>query len=146
MKLSPVEKGRINLIEYTKYVDNLRSNGKKFPINQFGDANLSQIASACGFKRQVFGKKTRMGKQLEKDIQEIGTEIDNPKLDTISSSNRLDEYSKRLNILTKELNVLKAENLSLKKQLMTLENVQMLSDEKEASFEHMLQTGRRFVL
>lgn len=148
--VNAVEKGRINKIRFKEYVDGLRKTGKKFPVNQHGDVNLTQIGKACGFNRQVFGTNDNMATALNDAVKELGTELTKPRDPDEFLSKKVSENEKLIGQLRKE-NVVQKETIdSMKKQLLEAEiaitRLENLKVEDQESFDYMLQSGRRFVL
>lgn len=143
--MTAVEKGKINKARYAEYVANLELTGQKFPMNNFGDVNLSLIASKCGFNRQVFATNKSMKQQLETDVKRIGTCISDPKP---SAKNKLDD--KDITILMKTIDLKDLEILSLRKQinelLKAVQKLETNQSEHNAIHEELLLSGRRFVL
>jgi hypothetical protein len=63
--------GEDNLCKLQNYIASLESAGKKFP-SRAGNPNVSAIASACGFDRQVIYKNDKCKKLFEDSIRDIG--------------------------------------------------------------------------
>ena len=146
-KLSPNEKAIINRENYAAYVTNLETTGAKFPVNQFGGANLSLIAEECGFKRGVIqNKESFLGKIFRKDLARIGIEISTVKdTDNISKVKANEAYKNaaRLEIITAEVEELRKALISAHKE------IHLLKTQKEEDTERldfMLETGRRVFL
>jgi hypothetical protein len=148
--VSPVEKGRINKANYVAYVAELKATGKKFPLNQFGEVNLSGIAKACGFLRGVFTTNKSLKQLLDSDILIIGTEIkDGAELDT-RLSQKAEEKSKEASKLHKDLDAKVQEVNSLREQIDELKKcireLESRSNETALSMDELLDSGRRFTL
>ena len=148
--ISKVEKGRINKQNYADYVATLEKEGKKFPLNQFGDINLSAIAEACGFNRQVFATNKGMAEQLKADVKRIGTILVAGESQDSALAKKAKASTMEASRLAKDLGVAEAKIKALQEQVMKLEleNKQLKNgkEESEATLEHMLVTGRRFTL
>jgi len=148
--VNQVEKGRINKQRYKEYVESLIAKGKKFPVNQNGGVNLTQIAKECGFHRQVFATNKGMAASLEEDIKTVGTEITPPKNTDEYFSAKLSDTEKLAGQLRKQNAHLNEENNALRKQIMGLESeilrLKNAKEEQNESIEYMLQTARRFTL
>ena len=149
-RASQVQKGRINRQRYSAYVAELEATGRKFPVNQFGNVNLTLIAEACGFRRQVFSTNKNMRERLEKDIFRIGTETSQDMgVDTLlakKASDKTKEASqlrKELDAKTQEIAVLRSELESVKKLVRELA---VRNTEADSIFTEMVTTGRRFSL
>lgn len=147
-KLSPNEKAKINRENYAAYVANLLATNTKFPVNQFGDANISLIAKECGFKRGVIqNKDSLMGKQFQSDLERIGTEVSPAK----NTESKLEAQTKKVtqnaSKLEKELERTTAEVEQLRKELaLAQKEITLLinrKEEDENKFEHLFETGRR---
>ncbi|HAS25117.1 MAG TPA: hypothetical protein DCR64_06115 [Vibrio sp.] len=149
-KISAVEKGAINKQRYSDYVSGLETEGRKFPINQFGDLNLTEIASACGFNRQVFSTNKSMKQQLISDAKRIGTELTDGKKQDDVLAKKAKASSEQVNKLMRDLSVAEEKISALQQQVMQLEveNKRLKNDKNEAtaSLEFMFETGRRFTL
>jgi hypothetical protein len=148
--LSRVEKGRINKQNYVDYVAALERDGKRFPLNQFGDINLSAIAEACGFNRQVFATNKGMAEQLKADVKRIGTILVAGESQDSALAKKAKASTLEANKLAKDLGIAEAKIKALEEQVMKLEleNKQLKNgkEESDANLEHMLTTGRRFTL
>jgi hypothetical protein len=149
-KLSAPEKGRLNKRNLDVYVRHLEASGTKFPVNQFGDINLSLISEHCGFNRQVFANNKTMKDTLDEAVKRIGTGIAEGKdLET-----RLDGDIKRLrkqvNDNRRDLALAEEKIEALQKQLLgrdaELKRAQKIIHEASESLDHMIGTGRRFTL
>ena len=149
-KFSAVEKGRINKERYHAYINDLKVTGRKLPLNQFGEVNLSEIAKTCGFNRQVFSTNKNLKKQLEEDIRRIGTEISEGE----STESRLEKKAKES---TQQVNKLKSD---LESKIQEIESLRSTIAELQKHIKHLenkdyeinvamteLETnGRRFLI
>jgi hypothetical protein len=148
--LSRVEKGKLNIKNYDGYVERLRSTGQKFPINNFGDVNLSAVAKECGFLWQVFSTNKNMGAKLIIDVKAIGTDLVQGKTAETVMDQNVTLLKKQLNNSRKDLALAEETIDALTKQILHLETENKLlkhqSTEKNESFEYMIETGRRFTL
>lgn len=144
--IGAVKKGKINKARYAEYVSNLELTGKKFPINNFGQVNLSEIASKCGFNRQVFATNKLMKLQLEADVRRIGTNTNDSDL----SSQKKERIDIDVSKLMKSIDFKDFEILSLKKQinelLKVVHDLESNRSESKAIYEELLLSGRRFTL
>jgi septal ring factor EnvC (AmiA/AmiB activator) len=149
-KVSAVEKGRINKANYVAYVAELKVTGKKFPLNQFGEVNLSGIAEACGFLRGVFSKNKFMKAQLDADILSIGTEVKEGVDQDSRLAQKAEEKAKEAGRLHKDLDAKVQEINSLREQIDELKKcireLECRSDEASLSMDELLDSGRRFTL
>lgn len=144
-KVTAIEKGEINRARYAEYVATLELTGQKFPVNNFGDVNLSLIASICGFNRQVFATNKSMKEQLVKDVKRLGIDIKEQR--SSAQSNYGDRDSAQLK---KALKLKDLEIISLKKRidelLKIVQSHEASQSEQNAIHEELLLSGRRFVL
>lgn len=53
IKLSPAERGEVNVKKLHDYLGELRRSGQGLPLNNDGEPNRTAIAAACGFRRNV---------------------------------------------------------------------------------------------
>jgi seryl-tRNA synthetase len=150
-ELSPNEKSKINRTNYAAYVANLEATKTKFPINQFGDANISLVAKTCGFSRDAFNnKRSFLAKALQEDISRIGTELHsaNEKEDYLET--RAKTATKSASKREKELERTTAEIETLREQVKSLElenfNLKQKESEGVEIQEMMIETGRRVFL
>jgi septal ring factor EnvC (AmiA/AmiB activator) len=150
-KLSPNEKAEINRTEYAAYVANLEATNTQFPINQFGDVNITAIAESCGFKRGVLqNKNSLLGKRLRVDVKRLGTQIQ----EAIDNDSSLEKKAKKASVnaskLERELEKATAEIETLRLKLEEAEvkcfKLMEKQHEQTESFEYMLETGRRVFL
>lgn len=143
--IGAVKKGKINKARYAEYVAELELTGQKFPINNFGQVNLSEIASKCGFNRQVFATNKSMKLQLEADVKRLGTNTTDSK-----QSSQKKEADKDVSRLIKSIDLKDFEILSLKKQidelLKIVQELETSRSEHNAIYEELLLSGRRFTL
>ena len=149
-KISAVEKGLINKQRYADYVKDLESEGKKFPLNQFGDVNLTEVAEAFGINRQVFFRNKTMKQQLDDDVKRIGTELTEGEKPDDALAKKAKASSEQVNKLMRDLAVAEEKVSALQQQIMQLElenkRLKNNNEEAAASLDHMLATGRRFTL
>ena len=144
-KISAVEKGKINKARYVEYVANLELTGQRFPINNFGDVNLSEIAFKCGFNRQVFSTNKSMKQQLEADVKRIGTNTNE------KSSTPQSKIDNKDAVRLMKFNELKdLEILALRKQINELQKLvnglETARSEHNTFYDELLSSGRRFIL
>lgn len=147
-RLSPNLKAKINRDNYAAYVANLLATNTKFPVNQFGDANISLIAKECGFKRGVIqNKESLMGRQFQSDLERIGTEVSPAKNIESKLEAQTKKVTQNASKLERELERTTAEVEQLRKELaLAQKEIILLRNSKEEDahkFEHFLETGRR---
>jgi hypothetical protein len=149
-KLSAPEKGKLNKRNFDAYVDYLKATGEKFPINQFGDINFSQIAELCGFERQVFSRNKVLKEKLDADVKFIGTDAVDGKDPESRVDNDLKNLRKQLSNAKRDLALAEEKIDGLQRQLITVNSELKRSDEEKEeaaeSFAYMISTGRRFTL
>lgn len=152
LKRSPFER-------YKSYVMQLEQDGKKFPVNQFGDVNFSKIADECGNRRQWFSESAKKifcskGDTLEqviaKDIRRIGSEFTPPKYPDSVLSDMADSKNKEASRLRSMLEQKSKENEILREQVESLSaEIRMLrstATEVSSQQEFMIDSGRSFTL
>lgn len=143
-KLSPNEKHELNKKNYAAYVANIKATDGKFPINQFGDVNLTLIAKECGFLRDVFQKpSSELAKQLAKDIKKIGTKIKDMSEKESSLKKQKEEASRNASKLSKDLERVTAEVYKLREKVTELEQENNALKGKSEAHDSMLDDGRR---
>lgn len=150
LKLSAPEKGKLNRRNFEAYVKYLKNTGQKFPINQFGDINLSQIAVLCGFERQVFSKNKALGQRLNEEAETIGTDIVKGKDPELRVDNELKNLRKQLNDAKKDLMLAEEKIEGLQRQLIQVNSELKRSIKKNVeaaeNLDYIVSTGRRFSL
>lgn len=148
--ISGVEKGKLNNENFSNYVNFLRENNQKLPVNQFGDINLSVVAKTCGFYRQVFTNNESMELALGRAVKEVGSDLVEGKIPSGVLEKDPIQIKKLISNLRHDLAKSEEKIAYLKKQLMNANSETKLSSKKimeyEDSFEHMIATGRRFTL
>ena len=148
--LSPVEKGIINKKMYAAYVADLKAKGDKFPINNYGEVNLSRIAKECGFNRQVFSNNTSMKQALSDDVKLIGTDITKGSNKESRLAKKVNKESEESSRLKKELDARVQEIVALKEQIVKLEaEIQRHNstvNRMDLAMNELLTSGRRFSL
>jgi len=148
--LSPHEKNKLNIQNYEAYIKDLETTGEKFPLNQFGDVNLTAVAQKCKFNRQVFSNNKHFQHRLTKDIERIGTDIhkgqDHRDRDAEIAATKSQEASKlrrELDAKVQEIELLREELTKARDKILELENKQ---NEGELTLDEILSTGRRFTI
>lgn len=125
--------GKEHVERLQRYLHTLRTEGKPLPSHD-GRPNLSAIALACGFDRQVFYKNSAARELLEQATKEFNLEEkgDVPEQD---SDNEKRLLKARILQLEQRYAALKAENDGLRRKLKQYAHIE----------EHMIETGRRIV-
>jgi chromosome segregation ATPase len=150
IKLSAPEKGRLNKRNFCAYVKHLEASELKFPINQFGDINLSVISEQCGFQRQVFANNKALKADLDNAVRRIGTDV----MEGQDTESRLDNdlkiQRKQLSDARRDLALAEEKIDGLQRQLVgmntELKRSQESNEEATESLDYMISTGRRFTL
>lgn len=141
-------KTAINRQRYKEYVAGLEARNDKFPISQYGEVNLTAVAKACGFHRQVFFTNTSMREQLNEDIRRIGTTAHAAKDSDSVLAQKAESKSREASQLRKQLEEKVEEVESLRKLIDELqdENNKLKGnvEERDKSMDEMLESGRRF--
>jgi len=137
-----------NEMKYLAYVEHLRANKKKFPINKDGNANLSEIARDCEFGRDRLYKNTKLAIWFKEDLKDIGTEGGASKIaDDDYLAKKADKKSKDASALRADLDAKIQEVIALRKDIEDLESevkkLKRQKSENEAAMEDMELTGRR---
>lgn len=149
-KISAVEKGRVNKERYADYVAELEATGRQFPLNNFGEVNLSSIAKACGFNRQVFINNESMKVALAEDVSRIGTEAAEARSKESKLSKKMAEKSEEASRLQKALDANFCEIEALKNQVNELKKhiakIEERNHEMDTIFDELLSSGRRYYL
>jgi signal recognition particle subunit SEC65 len=123
------EIGAENVGRLKNYLDSLRQEGRKLP-ERGGKANISAIALACGFDRQVFYQNPAAKRLLDDAIEHLGL------AEVVSDEKpipRSDRRDQRILTLEQQNASLRAENAGLREKLRHLEQVE----------EIMIESGRR---
>jgi hypothetical protein len=139
----PNIRSKENRAAYKAYVGNLEACGKKFPINQYGKVNKSQIAKISGVERQAFNNRV-LKKWLAQDVERIGLEqrVNPATAHGVRPSDASPEQSD-INYSQTKIAQLERENLVLKHELSVLKKKQ---NEYSPVLELLVKTGRRFSL
>lgn len=130
--LSGAEIGRLHVERLSAYLESLKAEGKALPSRN-SKLNLSAIALACGFDRQVLYKNPTCAALLSKAVVEYGLQA--------TSSRKNDDSPETAALEAKILRLeqqnaaLKVEVEGLRKKLRQLHHIE----------EHMISTGRRVI-
>jgi hypothetical protein len=135
MEKSGARIGAENVARLKEYLDRLAAAGEPFPTRG-GRPNLSAVAVACGFDRQVLYKNPAAKALVDAAVAELG--LASPSAgegdgDDVKPEPRVDRRDRRIMQLEQQNASLRAENQSLRERLLRLEQVE----------EIMVQTGRR---
>ena len=150
VELSGPEKGKLNKKNFENYVRHLRETGEKFPINHYGDINLSKVAKLCGFERQVFTRNKSLAQKLDEEAKSIGTDVVEGKDPESRLDTDLKNLRKQLNSAKRDLALAEEKIDGLQRQLIELNSELRRSieerEEASESLDYMITTGRRFTL
>jgi hypothetical protein len=137
------------LEQYHDYIEELEQSGGKFPVDADGDLDIIKLARNIGIPTARLNSPS-IKKQLDDDIERIGTKLVKGKSVEERMEDRLIKTSSESSTLRKDLAIaedkifgLEKLNLELQRQVREL---QKESTEKDASLEHAIETGRRFAL
>lgn len=129
---SGVEIGRRNVERLKAYFASLREEGRAVPSRD-GRPNLSAIALACGFDRQVLYKNPQAQEVIESEFGDRQPAAEPPadgeKPQVPQSADRRD---RRIHQLEQENAAMRAELVGLRERLRRLAHIE----------RHMVQTGR----
>ncbi|TKB46499.1 hypothetical protein FCL40_17775 [Ferrimonas sediminicola] len=150
-RISPNEKGEINMRNYNKYVAWLKSNDLQFPSNRQGEVNRKRISDICNFGRDILYKDTNaVAQQFDTDVKNIGVgaSVSKDANETLAakekaSSATASRLQTELEAKTKEVEELRKQIKDLKSRLRLAE---IKGEEQQASFDMMLETGGRIFL
>jgi hypothetical protein len=127
--------GTENLVKLEEYLDQLEKEGGKVPLTKDGRPNLSAIALACGFDRQVFYANPRCKELIQTKVRAIGgtAETTDP-----SAKPAYDPKDKRIRELEKQVADLTERLHQTEKQLAEAQPYQKL-------YQHACETGRSLI-
>lgn len=126
--------GTENVERLRAYLNDLAGRGLTLPMRR-GEVNMSAIALACGFNRQVLYVNEHAKDLLAKAIETAGLtkgSAQDGEEDDAKPEQRSDRRDRRIHKLEQENAALKAENDGLRRQLKRLEHV-----------ESVMMAGRR---
>ncbi|MBM6581666.1 hypothetical protein ILT44_15825 [Microvirga sp. BT689] len=131
--LSGAEAGAENLERLRRYLAALQAEGKPLPERN-GRVNVSAVALACGFDRQVLYKNPAAKAELDAAVGRMGLETgaaaDGSDKPAAATPDRRD---RRIHQLEQENAALRAEVAGLREQIRRMRHVE----------EHMTESGRR---
>jgi hypothetical protein len=126
---SGTQLGSDNVERLKTYLSELNGEGRGLPARG-GKVNVTAIALACGFDRQVLYKNPAAKQALEEAAARLGLEASEAERAT---SNETDHRDRRILQLEQANAVLKAEVEALRERLKRFSHIE----------EHMVETGRR---
>lgn len=132
MTISGRQKGDRNFDALKAYVIRLKAAGEGLP-SRAGKLNVTAIALACGFNREVLYQNPRCKGLLSEALQHLGLgkEVNTPAVD----DDQRVKLERRINKLEEENAALYAEVLELRRKLKRFDHIE----------QHMVETGRRVV-
>ncbi|MGX9982575.1 hypothetical protein [Methylobacterium fujisawaense] len=124
--------GAENVRRLRAYLDELQAQDLPLPVRQ-GKVNVSAIALACGFDRQVLYKNPAAKEMLAEVEAALGVEAEADEDEDEKPSVRTpDKRDRRIHTLEQENAALRAEVAGLRERLRRVRHVE----------EHMAETGR----
>jgi hypothetical protein len=137
------------LEQYHDYVEKLEQAGGKFPVDADGDLDVIKLARNIGVPTARLHSPA-IKKQLDEDMERIGTKLVQGKSVEERMEERLIKTSSESSTLRKDLAIAEEKIVGLEKQNLELQSqirkLQKQSIEIDASLEHAIETGRRFAL
>jgi predicted RNase H-like nuclease (RuvC/YqgF family) len=147
--LSPNQRHKRVIQNFTDYLIKLEATGEKLPVNQVdGNVNISELARICDCKRGVFQKpENTIGRMLKKAISDIGTQAKTSNQEESALKNQKDQAQRDASKLSRELERATAEVEKLRNLITSLEQENRLLknklDGQTNATELMLDDGRR---
>ena len=130
--LSGAAAGAENVRRLRAYLNDLQKQGLPLPVRQ-GKVNVSAVALACGFDRQVLYKNPAAKEMLEEAEVALGIEPEAGGTDDKKPIVRgPDKRDRRIHTLEQENAALRAEVAGLRERLRRVRHVE----------DHMAETGR----
>ena len=124
--------GAENSRRLQEYLDALAAERRPLPIRN-GRVNVSAVALACGFDRQVLYKNPAAKEALDLAVEAMGLAPENPEEPDVKPEVRTpDRRERRIHKLEQENAALRAEVAGLRERLRRVEHVET----------HMVETGR----
>lgn len=116
MSKSGAQVGAENLVKLRSYFSALEGCGARMPMTSNGKANLSAIALACGFERQVLYANPRCRALVETMARKIGmaSTAQEPSQPYDQRDVRIRELERRLADAQEKVEALRAENEHLR--------------------------------
>lgn len=142
------QKTEYNKLAYAAYVDRLRATGRRFPCNQFGEANIEGVAKTIGCTPKVL-KEGALKEPFRQDVVDIGVDGMAPSAES-KLAKKAEEKTKEASSLLKRLTIKIKENEGLSAEVERLSTrvrqLEARSVEDNLSIDELLKTGRRFTL
>lgn len=132
MTISGRQKGDQNVEALKIYLARLLAANEALPAHG-GKINITAVALACGFKREVLYQNPRCKQILGEAIKKLGLGSE-PAAQTVANDGVV-LLERRINTLEQENAALYAEVLELRRKLRQFEHIE----------QHMVETGRRVV-
>lgn len=132
--ISGAAAGAENVRRLRAYLDDLEAGGLALPVRQ-GRVNVSAVALACGFDRQVLYKNPSAKEMLSEAEARLGLDRgdgEDAAEDEKPAVRTPDQRDRRIHKLEQENAALRAEATGLRERLRRLRHVE----------EHMTETGR----
>lgn len=131
MSKSGAEIGLENVARLKAYLDGLASAGEPLPMRA-GKPNMSAIALACGFDRQVLYKNPAAVALIEGVVAQMPP-AETDTADGPEEKPKSDRRDSRIMQLEQQLAAARAENAGLRERLRRLQHIE----------DHVAETGRR---
>jgi hypothetical protein len=140
---------------YKAYIEGLKESGGKLPTNQFGDLNLSAIATACSNRRQWFSENSKkvmpdsdnktLGSIIQSDMSQIGTEQKAGENADVSLSKQSSDTKKENGLLRRKVDLLTAELAELRAENEALKAKKQISNNEFKEYCNIIEeSGRSF--
>jgi len=138
----------INKASYLLYVNTLETQEKCFPVNELGEANISEIARKCDFGRDRLYQGAPLYDEFIQDLARIGLEGSKKKRNSDDFlAKKVESKSKDASILKTRLDSKIQEIAALKEKYEKLESdfekLKSRKSEHIAAMDELESTGRR---
>ena len=139
-----------NRHNFDALISEMKATGKKFPVNQFGEPNISWVAKEIPCTTGTLRAGT-LEKPFKEALLEIGVDIEpSTKNQSEKLAKKAEDKSKEATRLRRELNakIKEVEGLRLEVEKLhkKLQNTKFKKSEEELRFQTMLKEGVRFIL
>jgi hypothetical protein len=131
MSRSGADIGAENVERLRTYLAGLEASGTPVPMRN-GKPNMSAIAIACGFDRQVLYKNPAAKALLDGVVAEAAVGSSNPDVDDPDEKPKTDRRDNRIRQLEQQLAAARAEVTGLREQLRRYRHLE----------QHAIETGR----
>ncbi|WP_218355099.1 hypothetical protein [Alteromonas lipotrueiana] len=146
-KLSPNAKHELIVQNFHVYCQQLLDSGRRFPTNQLGAVNVSNVAEMCGCKRGAFEKRgSYLNTLLHQKVADIGLEVPTNSVSLERTPNHASgikgspDLSRALARATAEI---EKQREIIEKLEQEVSRYELARQEAQLSMESMLDDGRR---